>query len=519
MDLCTCNHGYLAMYNVKGIQQFIFSSDKLKEIIGASEMVENVVLSNLEKAMKAVYQGEKIILSKDIYIQKDAYHHAVADYRFGNDESVKAEIIYQGGGNIVAVFREKEKMEEVNKLLGASLLLITPDIVLLTAYVDLSDNYAADQQKLHEKIQKVTENMPPMNHLRTLPITMEDAVTGEPLTFTEDRGRKMPTGRYHKLRTYQRNEQDNSHSYTPESGLMAVIHADGNNMGIAIANSMKGVTSYMDGVRIIRSISVNVDDFYGKAFDDAVEIIRRNYSNSFRKKNEGFLRKIIHAGDDVTFLIRADLALPFVEELLRQTEKYCMLENNPDTRFHSCAGIAYVHSHFPISEAYKVAEALCESAKKRAKQKDNRDKNGKAMSYLDFHICLSGVTDNLAVLRQRQYYSSDSISLLARPYAVTPGNEPAIEDLDEALRKIRIYPRSKQKGLRDAYYGSETDLKAIVTAYNSRLAEPEKGIQPDDLFRTIKKGDSERVARYYDALEITDLVAEAEGGDDHEDQN
>ena len=47
---------------------------------------------------------------------------------------------------------------------------------------------------------------------------------------------------------------------------------------------------------------------------------------------------------------------------------------------------------------------------------------------------------------------------------------------------------------------SETDLKAILTAYNSRLADPAEGIQPDDLFRTIKKGDTERVARYYDAL-------------------
>ncbi len=517
MGVCDFNHGYLAMYNVKGIQRFIFSSDKLKEIIGASDMVEDLVIKNLEKAMRTVYKDGEAILTKDIY--KGADHREIAPYRFGGSESIKAEIIYQGGGNIVVVFRDKEKMEEVNRLFGASLLLVTPDIVLLTAYVELSDDYAADQQKLHEEIQKVTENMPPMNTLRALPITMEDPVTGEPLTSVEKRGRKLPTGRYHKLNMYQKKEAGGGPGYTPETGLMAVIHADGNNMGIAIADSMRGVTSYIDGVRIIRSISKNVDYFYGKAFKDAESIIRERYKNLFRKDNEPYIRKIIHAGDDVTFLIRADLALPFTEELLRQTEKYRMLEDHPDTQFHSCAGIAYVHSHFPISEAYKVAEALCDSAKKRAKQPDNRDQGGRAMSYLDFHICLSGVTDNLSVLRQRQYMSSDGVSLLTRPYAVTPGNEPSIKDLDEALEKIQMYPRSKQKGLRDAYYGSETDMEAILTAYNSRLDDPKEGIQPEELFRTISKKDGTKAAHYYDALEITDLVAQPEGDNDDEDQN
>ena len=39
---------YLAMYDVRGIQNYIFRSNDLQEIIGASNLVENIIIDGLE---------------------------------------------------------------------------------------------------------------------------------------------------------------------------------------------------------------------------------------------------------------------------------------------------------------------------------------------------------------------------------------------------------------------------------------------------------------------------------------
>lgn len=61
------------------------------------------------------------------------------------------------------------------------------------------------------------------------------------------------------------------------------------------------------------------------------------------------------AGDDITFVCNAKLAIPAVRYFLEN------LGNEKD--YSACGGIAFFNSHFPFSDAYQVAEACCDSAK------------------------------------------------------------------------------------------------------------------------------------------------------------
>ena len=45
-------HKVLAMYDVRGIQNYIYRTDKVQDAIGASYIVENIILEALENSVE-----------------------------------------------------------------------------------------------------------------------------------------------------------------------------------------------------------------------------------------------------------------------------------------------------------------------------------------------------------------------------------------------------------------------------------------------------------------------------------
>ena len=84
----------------------------------------------------------------------------------------------------------------------------------------------------------------------------------------------------------------------------------------------------------------------------------------------------------------------------------------------ACAGVAIVHSKFPIAQAYYFADELCGLAKahRRDENKNNEEKSG---SWLDFQIIQEGITESISALRDSQYRSLEGQKLHQhRPYKV-----------------------------------------------------------------------------------------------------
>ena len=57
---------YLYGANVKAVQQFIFQTNKLKEIIGASELVEQICTNLFEKQVEEFKADNRIIAAAGI---------------------------------------------------------------------------------------------------------------------------------------------------------------------------------------------------------------------------------------------------------------------------------------------------------------------------------------------------------------------------------------------------------------------------------------------------------------------
>ena len=126
--------------------------------------------------------------------------------------------------------------------------------------------------------------------------------------------------------------------------------------------------------------------------------------------------------------------------------------------YSACGGIAFFNSHFPFSDAYQVAEACCENAKKRAKEEENRGEESRIGNFMDFQVCTNVRAANLDAYRDKHYLSEQGL-VIARPYFVpTKKNRGAMNEKNEKYSIVHLLcwgdffhkmPRNKAKDLRN----------------------------------------------------------------------
>lgn len=192
-----------------------------------------------------------------------------------------------------------------------------------------------------------------------------------------------------------------------EQRQIAFIHADGNNMG----NLLKAVSVQLrpalkDFTGEFLKFSRIIGEITEKAVQEAtVQILMpqaRPVSGTDKQVLPG--RPIVVGGDDLSIIIRADLALDFTECFLKAFSKYSehllsdlKLPINIQ-RLSACAGVAYIHPNQPFEMALKLAESLCDHAKKQAKKKNPQD----IPATLSFYRVTTSLLDDLDQLLERE---------------------------------------------------------------------------------------------------------------------
>ena len=114
-----------------------------------------------------------------------------------------------------------------------------------------------------------------------------------------------------------------------------------------------------------------LDQATTKAANEAFKVIEEAHGFSYNKLP---ICPVVLGGDDLTAIIRGDLALPyakkFINEFERETSqgemKNLLSKANMD-KLTACGGIAYIKASFPFYYGYKLAEELCHAAKTDAK--------------------------------------------------------------------------------------------------------------------------------------------------------
>lgn len=490
----------LAMYDVRGIQNYIFKSNVAKEIIGASRLVEKIITEGLQSYIETLEVTEQAKYMKE-WETDDAE-------AFLKDILIKMQVMFVGGGNAYVLFRTGTICQDVNRYLSKYVLEKTYSLNLAIAVIEKTASYKNDYEKINEEMRHIKAYMPLTQPMGALPFMAADSIMGYPLTYQEN-GKYYCTEAKLKRALFPKDEDekvfDKMITEKGDNSVLSVCHIDGNSMGKRIKNEMEKIDDYPSAIRTMRELSMEIADVFGTTFKDMTTYMEQLSPRVKKNVKNRLYRKIIVAGDDITFVCNAKLAIPAV--------KYFLAHLGEKGDYSACGGIAYFNSHFPFSDAYQVAEACCDNAKKRAKMAENKGKDGRIGNFFDFQICTNVRAASLETYRDK-HYLSDQGYIIARPYYVLEKEDGAgLNKKNEKydVKRLEFWsgvfagmPRSKAKDLRNVIPMGRNEIQKSISFLTSR------GYQ---IFEEYQN----EYQIWYDALEIMDLFI---GGEiENEDKN
>jgi hypothetical protein len=526
--------GILAVYDTVGIQNYIFSSNKLAENVGASKLVADIFRTVLPDTVRC-------------------FEERLPEWRKGGelDPSLKAEIIYQGGGNAYAAFADHSTFQDVTKAFLTEVCKLAPRVgIAVSAIETCFSDYTSDFEKLDRRLALTKGGFNNPAFYTNQPITKQSGRTGLPVScFKYDE--YLDIGQCKKReRCGAYKKGDEAHigdevkkgddirfvdfdDLTLDKGadsLIAIVHADGNNMGNRIKEFMKedALRDYAKAVPAIRKLAAAIDGCYEKARKETLCAFRAEYAKfiaEFRAKNPESEKpgsenpaekyppvlELIGDGDDTTIVICGRFAIDFAARLLREIEEQAdPFEKGKKPA--ACAGVVIFHSHYPFSEAYKLAEELCSNAKKLSRGREDNN------SYIDFHLHQSGNVASLSRLRELQY-NVDGKTILRRPWRVSDGDEDIcpnfkwFEKNAQLLKDGAKYPRNKTKAVRNAISAGDSFAELAENQLRGaklpKLPELPKLIKAngEELAPEQDRGGNSAMSRYaaqFDILELCD---------------
>ncbi len=413
----------LTALDVMGVQRFVFSTNRLQDVVAGSWLV---------------YWST----SSDGALQ---------------DLIPKEDIFLAGGGNVIAKFESIEEARQFTAIYTRRLYDRVPGLEVAVVHKPFEDAKLAEvlQEVQIELAQAKTEYLPGVP-LLGLSVNAACCETGLPATGFDRNDLTAPlSAGVLKRREESSNacerwmpflyahsgfnfplELDHLGRTYGETSQIGIVHIDGNGVGQKIAGwlskKVEEGAEDKDVQREYREWSQAIDGLGLKAFQDIVNrvcqatekkdeeiwMIGKPTELSFRlaKVNGGWmlpLRPILLGGDDLTFVCDGRIALALAETALSVFDK----SNIPHLgRISACAGIAIVRAHAPFIRTYKLAESLCTSAKRMLKEEKD---SGCA---LDWHIGSSRPGESISSIREKQY-QINGYKLTCRPYRLNANKD------------------------------------------------------------------------------------------------
>jgi hypothetical protein len=469
------NKVVLAMYDIRGKQEFIFRSNHLKEIVGGSAIIRDCFKDYLypkaEKiSEKGIFHDEKSIFDRE-------------NFKKHLEEGYIGEVVYEGGGNFYLLFKDDETFRKVTFLFSSEVMRKVGTLKVLGSYIKEVnfDDYKGDAARLREVHQRNEHMESVISPWGTLPIVQVDRMTSMPLVdkykIVKDRkvDDKLIKGKSEKLSKeslakYKKYDEelrdkadeigesvlDNIVTKKGEDSLLAVVYIDGNNMGAKVEECYKGRTSYEECVAELRKFS---NDIQKKYIDDRKKDIDEYLSTKYY--NKGKRRVVLGAGDEVNFIFNVHDALDCARVYLENLPEGCS----------SCAGIAIFHSHAPYSEVYRIAEECCEEGK--TKMKEMKLEN---TSLLDFQYCQGAIDVSLEQIRKNEHSIVSS-----KPWLIKKSNADKtiegitdIKDVDKMKKFLNKLGNSNVKGLLSAIKSGETEFQLEMNRIEAHMPKKDR---------------------------------------------
>ena len=328
---------YLYGFSAIGLQDFIFRTNALREIIGSSELVKRIDsfgdLGNKDNPKKNIQKS--LNLSK------------------------MPDVILSNAGNFRAIFENEADVQKVIKNLPKLIAQDAYGLQIAQSLVKMQgDDYKNANSTLESRL-KIARNK------ITFPLDFSHCIlkhnpkTALPLISQSKYDEEYDKSTFQKLQAFEDFNKDHKDSINELAQLknaknkIALLYADGNALGAIVRNLDKDE---------MKDFSHKLDSATKDAFKNACESTKQNLAN-----NDSFkIREVICGGDDLVVVCNADIALDFAKNFLAHFENATQ-NIHKSKNLTACAGIAFFNHKYPIHYGLKLAKDLCARAKSDSK--------------------------------------------------------------------------------------------------------------------------------------------------------
>lgn len=423
---------YLYGASIQGIQEFIFKTNKLREITGASEIINSIT-------------GTKFL------------------GKFVASNILENNLIQNAAGIVKIVFDKKEDAKKIVLEFPKEVYTLAPGIVVSQAMVEIKGDLVKAIDNLEQKLGEERNTRPFPTEIGFMGIERSRRTGGNLVEFVNNNSENLDSATKAKLDSSDsfelfknglkedvskeqiKTEMDDI-SGGSDKKWIAVVHADGNGLGLLIQNMGEVLVTkpIQEQIKFLRKFSTSLDESTKEACKISFkECIEREYDLDYGYPT----RPVILGGDDLTIIVRADLALPFTTSFLKEFQKQTKAKLDFMVKegleiindgLSACAGIAYVKNAYPFHYAIDLAEQLCKSSKKHVKA--GIKPTEMPVSALEFYKVNDSFIQPLSEMKERTHElihenTERKISFNAGPYLVH-GNKNSEHNLCHLIKLI-----------------------------------------------------------------------------------
>ena len=330
---------YLYGFSIYSIQQFIFSTNKLQEIVGASELVEF--------ACKNTFDSFFVGLLEEIDID-------IKDQAAGN---VRAVIT-------VATEEEQKVLEETYENLPRSFLQYG-DLSFVQGIIKLNGDFDVNALKNIDSVLQTKRNLGspiaipiPMALKRSqrtggisaLTINTKDADIASAAKQKKFDESPILAPKFKEIKAQFPKELAQLASSTNH---IALIHADANGLGEIVKNVLP------------RNLKIFSQQLEAVTVSAVVSAIKQCYCDTYHNEEMILkIRPIVLGGDDITVIIDATKAFEFTYYFLKAFEEASKtISEVGEEGLTACSGIVFMKQKFPLHYSADLVEELCKAAK------------------------------------------------------------------------------------------------------------------------------------------------------------
>ncbi len=460
---------YLVLLDVDKIYNYVFATNKLKEIRGASAILANLNLAETEVLCKSKkYKYEKIfigggsgkIIFHDIDNAKKFCKELEEIYRkrTNGDASITTAIVDYDEINFKKSIYHGEKELRKNKDSKYNNCQLMSDHYFKTCEssgilpAEILDEDGINRKFISSAIHKKREEAKKVSNL-----FFDDFNKYIKNSALEDKIKNKWEVLFSKSPDDKSLPEDINSIGEFSDRYIGLIYADGNRIG----QKLQELSSEKDYAEFSNCILESINQ---SIFESLAENLEP--AENFKTEKYFPFEILLIGGDDVLVVVPADkaikIAIDFCENFKRKTKAKL-----PDKNISISAGVVITHANYPMHKMIDYAEQLLKIAKRKGNENPDEEEN-----HIDFMINKGALLNEVNDIRDEEYsYSADDISkinLLQRPYKT--------KDLNNLIQKISNlknskFPHSRLKQMYKSLFRGKNQAMLDYCLLLSRLDE------------------------------------------------